>query len=193
MEFLSKKITSYFLAHQLISHNDAEMCCYAVYRRLSCVMVGSLLILLGSFEAGILPAICFTIAFLYLRESTGGYHAHNEVTCVILSCVVEFILLLLVQPVLNLPPSQWLLMVSGCICIVLIAPVNDDSIHMTDDEMKHNAHRSWFRLAILVCIILVLTFLDATHVVTALQLAIFGDAVSLVVAMLKNVYIKQGG
>ena len=187
MEYLSERIARYFFKHHLLNADDIEVCQYAIYRRLSRIVVGGLLVLLGRFEAGLFPAICFTLAFLFLREATGGYHAPNEVTCVILSCVVEFVLLMLVDPLLRLQPSQWLLMVGGCAFIVLIAPVNDENIHMTDQEMKINACRARLRLAIIVSSIVILQLLGAVHAVVALQLAIFGVATSILVATLKNI------
>lgn len=187
MEFLSGKITDYFLKRQWIDSADAEVCCYAIYRRLSRLFVGVLLILLGSVEAGILPGICFTVAFLFLREATGGYHAANEGHCIVLSCIVEFVLLSFIDPLLDLPPCRWLLMAGGCVCIILMAPVNDENIHLTETEMRINAHRSWFRLAVIIGVIVVFNYLDATHTATAIQLSIFGVAASMLVATLKNI------
>lgn len=187
MEYLSGKITDYFRSRQWIDSDDVEVCCYAVYRRLSRLFIGVLLILLGSIEAGILPGICFTVAFLFLREATGGYHAANEMQCVVLSCVVEFVLLFLVDPLLELPPCQWLLMAGGCICIILIAPINDENIRMTEAEMRINARRSWFRLAIIVGAVVVFNCLGAARTVTAIQLSVFGVAASMLVATLKNI------
>lgn len=186
MELLAGKITDYFLKRQWIDSDDVDVCCYAVYRRLSRLFVGGLLILLGSMEAGVLPAVCFTVAFLFLREATGGYHAANEVQCAILSCIVEFVLLSLVDPLLGLPPCQWLLMAGGCVCIILIAPINDENIHMTEAEMRINAHRSWFRLAIIVGTVVIFNYFGAAHTVTAIQLSVFGVAASMLVATLKN-------
>lgn len=186
MRFLSIKITDCFLRHRWIDLDDVEVCCYAVYRRLSRLLVGALLVLLGSIEAGVLPGICFTVTFLFMREVTGGYHATNEMQCVILSCIVEFVLLSLVDPLLGLPPCQWLLMAGGCVCIILIAPINDENIHMTEAEIRINAHRSWFRLAIIVGTVVIFNYFGAAHTVTAIQLSVFGVAASMLVATLKN-------
>ena len=35
MEQIAKKLTQYFLAHGLIKEDDAEVCQYALYRRIS--------------------------------------------------------------------------------------------------------------------------------------------------------------
>lgn len=186
MERLAGKISLYFLKHKIISQNDVEVCSYALYRQLSRLLVGGLLIALGSFVAGTLPAIGFTISFLFLRESTGGYHAKSESSCVVLSCFVEFVLLSLVEPIVEEFPCQWLLMIGGCVCIVLLAPINDENIQMTDAEMRANAHRSRIRLSILLCFVVTLQCVGAIQVVASLQLAIFGVAASIVAAELKN-------
>lgn len=189
MRFLSIKITDCFLRHRWIDLDDVEVCCYAVYRRLSRLLVGALLVLLGSIEAGVLPGICFTVTFLFMREVTGGYHATNEMQCVILSCIVEFVLLSLVDPLLDLPPCQWLIMAGGCICIILIAPVNDENIHLTNTEMRINAQRSWLRLAIIVGTVVIFNYFGAAHTVTAIQLSVFGVSASMLAATLKNMSI----
>ena len=75
MEQIAKKLTQYFLAHGLIKEDDAEVCQYALYRRISRAVGLIALTLLGGLITDFGSAFCFTVSFLFLRERTGGYHA----------------------------------------------------------------------------------------------------------------------
>lgn len=140
------------------------------------------MILIGSIEVGFCASCCFTVGFLFLRERIGGYHAPNETVCVVMSCMVEFIALEFIPMFLKVPISGWLLVIGSGICIILIAPVNNENIHMTAAEIKQNAFCARLRLAILILIIVLLYKIGASQAAIALQLAIFAGTSSMVVA-----------
>ena len=81
MEQIAKKLTQYFLAHGLIKEDDAEVCQYALYQRISRAVGLIALTLLGGLITDFGSAFCFTVSFLFLRERTGGYHAKTEWQC----------------------------------------------------------------------------------------------------------------
>ncbi len=58
--------------------DDAEVCQYALYRRISRAVGLIALTLLGGLITDFGSAFCFTVSFLFLRERTGGYHAKTE-------------------------------------------------------------------------------------------------------------------
>ena len=68
MEQIAKKLTQYFLAHGLIKEDDAEVCQYALYRRISRAVGLIALTLLGGLITDFGSAFCFTVSFLFLRE-----------------------------------------------------------------------------------------------------------------------------
>lgn len=90
MEQIAKKLTQYFLAHGLIKEDDAEVCQYALYRRISRAVGLIALTLLGGLITDFGSAFCFTVSFLFLRERTGGYHAKTEWQCALYSAAMIF-------------------------------------------------------------------------------------------------------
>lgn len=88
MEQIAKKLTQYFLAHGLIKEDDAEVCQYALYRRISRAVGLIALTLLGGLITDFGSAFCFTVSFLFLRERTGGYHAKTEWQCALYSAAM---------------------------------------------------------------------------------------------------------
>ena len=68
MEQIAKKLTQYFLAHGLIKEDDAEVCQYALYQRISRAVGLIALTLLGGLITDFGSAFCFTVSFLFLQN-----------------------------------------------------------------------------------------------------------------------------
>lgn len=68
MEQIAKKLTQYFLAHGLIKEDDAEVCQYALYRRISRAVGLIALTLLGGLITDFGSAFCFTVSFRFFSS-----------------------------------------------------------------------------------------------------------------------------
>ena len=64
MEQIAKKLTQYFLAHGLIKEDDAEVCQYALYRRISRAVGLIALTLLG----GLITVRPFALPFRFFSS-----------------------------------------------------------------------------------------------------------------------------
>lgn len=109
MEQITKKLTQYFLAHDLIKEDDAEVCQYALYRHISRAVGLIALTLLGGLITDFGSAFCFTVSFLFLRERTGGYHAKTEWQCALYSAAMIF-------------ATMFALPIFACLSVFMIIP-----------------------------------------------------------------------
>lgn len=105
---------------------------------------------LGKPAEGLMFAICF----VFLRQSTGGFHAKTFIGCLIGSVLSFYVAMEVMAVWLQshvLISSSLLLM--ACICVFVWAPVNHPNLLLTEDEIKRNKLWSRSILLIEVCII----------------------------------------
>ncbi len=118
-------------------------------------MVTYLLLMGISFFLG-KPAegLMFAICFVFLRQSTGGFHAKTFIGCLAGSVLSFYVAMEVMAVWLQshvLISSSLLLM--ACICVFVWAPVNHPNLLLTEDEIKRNKLWSRSILLIEVCII----------------------------------------
>lgn len=98
--------------------------------------------------------LMFAICFVFLRQSTGGFHAKTFAGCLagsVLSFYIAVEIIAVFLQMHELISSSLLLMAS--ICVFIWAPVNHPNLLLTEDEIKKNKLWSRSILLIEVCII----------------------------------------
>ena len=113
-------------------------------------MVTYLLLMGISFFLG-KPAegLMFAICFVFLRQSTGGFHAKTFIGCLAGSVLSFYVAMEVMAVWLQshvLISSSLLLM--ACICVFVWAPVNHPNLLLTEDEIKRN--KLWSRSILLI-------------------------------------------
>lgn len=136
MEQIAKKLTQYFLAHGLIKEDDAEVCQYALYRRISRAVGLIALTLLGGLITDFGSAFCFTVSFLFLRERTGGYHAKTEWQCALYSAAMIFATMFALPIFAEEPNNYWAIMIASSALIWVSSPADNKQIHLSRAESK---------------------------------------------------------
>lgn len=96
--------------------------------------------LLGKFWEG----VAFTVCFLMLRQTTGGFHAKSFLGCFIGSIAMVVLTLEVFAPLLTKYMIIFgLTLVISIICILFFAPVNHPDLMLTLEEQRK--HRNWSR------------------------------------------------
>lgn len=105
-----------------------------------CTVLFIISFLLGKFWEGVI----FTVCFLMLRQTTGGFHAKSFLGCFIGSIAMVVLTLEFFVPLLAKYMIIFgLTLVISIICILLFAPVNHPDLMLTLEEQRK--HRNWSR------------------------------------------------
>ena len=105
-----------------------------------CTVLFMLSLLLGKFWEG----VAFTVCFLMLRQTTGGFHAKSFPGCFIGSIATVVLTLEVFVPLLAKYKIIFgLTLVISVLCILLFAPVNHPDLMLTSEEQRK--HRNWSR------------------------------------------------
>ena len=182
MEQIAKKLTQYFLAHGLIKEDDAEVCQYALYRRISRAVGLIALTLLGGLITDFGSAFCFTVSFLFLRERTGGYHAKTEWQCALYSAAMIFATMFALPIFAEEPNNYWAIMIASSALIWVSSPADNKQIHLSRAESKAMAKRARLRLLLLGAVSLALLGVHGHLFASSIALAELSVAVSLMMA-----------
>ena len=180
MEQITKKLTQYFLAHDLIKEDDAEVCQYALYRHISRAVGLIALTLLGGLITDFGSAFCFTVSFLFLRERTGGYHAKTEWQCALYSAAMIFATMFALPIFAEEPNNYWAIMIASSALIWVSSP--NKQIHLSRAESKAMAKRARLRLLLLDAVSLALLGVHGHLFASSIALAELSVAVSLMMA-----------
>lgn len=110
-----------------------------------CTVLFILSFLLEKFWEG----VAFTICFLMLRQTTGGFHAKSFLGCFISSIATIVLTLEVLVPLLAKYMIVFgLTLVISILCILFLAPVNHPDLMLTLEEKRK--HRNWSRGVLLL-------------------------------------------
>lgn len=105
----------------------------AVEKMIVCMAVCVVSFLMGKFPEGAL----FTLCFLVLRQTTGGFHAKSFPGCFAGSVVTVVLCLEVFVPLLAKHLIIFgMLFIISIICILLFAPVNHPDLMLTEEERR---------------------------------------------------------
>lgn len=151
METLATSVTRFFLQKHYIEPDQAEWFQYGLIRR----MIGSLTFLLllpiGAIFVGWIGSFLYLYSFRFLRTRTGGYHAKTPHGCLLTSLGTMFAALTLAKNLYS-PLLIGAVLFAAALCIFVLAPANNVSLHLTVDEIVAIRPRARLRLAGVVLI-----------------------------------------
>ena len=182
MKKLSEWLTNCFLRHEIITAEQAEWCVYTLHKKLFTAVVFGWLLLLGTWAGGLWPALLFTCCFLFLRKRTNGYHAHTQLGCVAVSTVIEVLAMWMLPRFVF--EVYTVILAGSFICVLLLSPVNNKQIHLTEKELRAMRWRGHLRAFMLLAFSLFLWYLGFFDLAVSAALAIFFTSASLVLAIL---------
>lgn len=182
METLAKRIVSRWVQRGLIEESQAEWYVYALLERITTLCSFSAVVALGSLFSNVWHAFLFAVALMYLRAYTNGHHAKTYLGCLVNSCIIEILGVLLCTH-LNSILSLFLSLISTII-IFSLAPLNNEQIHFSSEEfmaVRSVCHKRIVVLFILHIVLLLLLPVSAY----CISLAMSADAFLLLIAKQK--------
>lgn len=105
-----------------------------------CTAIFIISFLLGKFWEGVV----FTVCFLILRQTTGGFHANTFLGCFIGSITTVVLTLEVLASLLAKHTTIFgLAFIASIVCILFFAPINHPNLMLTMEEQRK--HRNWSR------------------------------------------------
>lgn len=179
MEQTAKRLVAHWVQKGILDESEAEWCVYGLLSRITTASTLSVVVILGAIVSNFLYALVFTTAFLFLRVRTNGHHAKTYLACLFHSILIEIGSLILV-PFLRLPFALLLVGLSNLI-IISLAPANNDSIHLTVEEVAALRPRILIRLATVDLTYILLLLIDSLFA-NCIVFALIADATLLALA-----------
>ena len=155
---LSKMLASWLIRQGAISKSEESLYCYASYLVFS-TMTPTVTVLLLGILIHISPMKCllFSFTFIILRKFSGGFHFHSQITCFLVSTLVEFLFL-----IYSATGGSFLLLlifVLSCISLAVFSPIVSSSRRITYSDYYRCRHTTRRILAIIaiICYFLYIT------------------------------------
>ena len=183
MKSFAVSIAYWCLSFGIIDKEQVEWCVYSIEKRITTIITWLFILLIGSVCFGVVQSVIFTLFFLFLRQTTNGYHATSYLSCLILSLAVEIIFLFIGSSI-SYNISIALLILSDVI-IWNFAPSNNLCIHLDQEEMRALKTKSQKRLVVLNTVYFLL-FIYRPEISNYALMGMLADALSLQ-------KIKKGG
>lgn len=145
METLATSVTRVFLQKHYIEPDQAEWFQYGLIRRMIGFLTFILLLPVGAIFAGWIGSFLYLYTFRFMRTRTGGYHAKTPRGCLLTSLVTMFVALTLAKN-LHSPFLIGAVLFAAALCIFVLAPANNASLHLTANEIAAIRPRVRLRL-----------------------------------------------
>ena len=185
MEKLVNEITEKLVACEVVDHCDAEWFSYAVQKKLISLISGAVFLVIGVMATELGTAAAYLGSFCFLRTRTNGYHAKTFILCLLHSLALELAMLYLLLPELN---TLWVFALNATctVCVFLLAPVNDRSIHLNAAELKACKRSGRARMLLLDALLIAAYLLSVDSIVNGLTLGNTMTALLLVIAKIEK-------
>lgn len=178
METLAARVTSFFLQKHYIKPEQAEWFQYGLTRRMIGFLTLLLLLPIGAILVGWIGSFLYLYTFRFMRTRTGGYHAKTPHGCLLISLATMFAALTLAKK-LHSPFLVGTVLFASALCIFVLAPANNASLHLTSNEIAAIRPRVRLRLACVVLISCLLLYICAP-LASCMAVALLAVAVMLV-------------
>ncbi|QHQ62496.1 hypothetical protein Ana3638_18325 [Anaerocolumna sedimenticola] len=156
----SVSLTNRLIKNNMIKQEDFEIYQFGIENFLmrACHIVSYLI--LGICFRLLPELVIFLIAFVPLRENSGGYHAKTPLKCYFLSClaVLTFLCLVRFSPVSIMEYSAILSLASSLI-LFLIVPVESENKPLDDTELTYYKSKAGFLIIIELALVLIFKML----------------------------------
>lgn len=161
---VSKKMTSYFIRKEVIEVEDREMYDFCFEIMLSTIINLLGIIIIGIVSRRYVEAVCFSIAFMMLRGSAGGYHANSHIAC-FTTLMIAFGLCIVG---LTYIPFDMLVLVSsisatlGIMVVIAIAPIDNKNKKLTKEEKSIQRRKAIINVILLATATIIMSLFKIT-------------------------------
>jgi accessory gene regulator B len=193
MERISKKLTNWLIAKNVITTEQEEVYEYGVFQMLTNMLDTISMLVVAVFFQKILAVCCYILCFSMLRKYAGGYHAKSVMGCYIMTVGSTFLMLTVIS-FYRMPMAViiavWL--ISGII-VLLFAPVQNRNKKL--DEVEHLVYRRrtiiiWILVSAFMWGLYSLKFVEGTEGI------LFGNiliAISMLIELKSLIMVKEKG
>ena len=178
METLAARVTRFFLQKHYIEPEQTEWFQYGLTRRMIGFLTFLLLLPIGAILVGWIGSFLYLYTFRFMRTRTGGYHAKTPHGCLLTSLGTMFAAPTLAKK-LHSPFLVGTVLFASALCIFVLAPANNASLHLASNEITAIRPRVRLRLACVVLISCLLLYICAP-LASCMAVALLAVAVMLV-------------
>lgn len=139
---VSKRISLYLLANDVITAEEAEVCQYGLEIMLSTLLGTMIVLLIGALLGVFCLSIFYCAVFVLLRQLTGGYHADTYFKCNLFSGLLSFAVLGLTRILSTYGLYSWglhlLLILFSVLTIAAYAPLDNPNKTLNRSQKTRN-------------------------------------------------------
>lgn len=194
---LSQKITDYYVKKNKIDFSEREIYEYCFEVLLSTFLNLLAIIILAVATGLYLESLCFTICFMTLRGTAGGYHANTHWGCFLMLMIVYAVFAI----TLFLIPTEILRYLSigfvacGGLAISILSPVDNVNNQFTIEQTKKYKIKTFIFMFIFLAAYVVMVLFNVTiRYAYSISFVMLVVSISLFAGWIKNlIYEKHNG
>lgn len=194
INYLSKKITNYYVKKQKIKIEDKEIYEYCFEVTLSTLLNLLAIIIVSIATKLYIEGAIFCIVFMSLRGLGGGYHAKTHLFC-FLTIMIVFAVYVLILKFVNLIIIFYMtiaMLICGFLVISLIAPVDSETKPLTKNEKKRNKIKTLILLSLYTLTSSILLIFEKTkYYAFNITFPIFAVSILMILGTIKNLKWKK--
>lgn len=193
IEKLSLKIVKLLIEQSIIVDEDQDLYIYGFFILLSHILHFITIIIFGIIFNVILESIIYYIAFRFIRNYAGGYHASTETKCEVLSTLSMFACVVLIKSskTYNFQIALIIISAISTVCILSICPLDTPQKPLSHTEFNYFRKVSWLILFIIVLAIIVSYVFKIQIVLVPCCLSLIFESILLIVEKIKQLSHKN--
>jgi accessory gene regulator B len=186
---MSKKLSSFFAANNIIKQEDAEVYEYSLEILFSTILNFAAVVVIAVLTRKVLPTVIYLLGFIPVRLIAGGYHADTHFRCflVLMGTYSCFLAIIMFTPVLAVPALTLAVIIISVLMIFVLAPVADKNKPVSAEDIKSFRLKSRIAVLVYAAAALALLFLASVNTLAfSLSLGVFSVAMSLLATRIKT-------
>lgn len=190
---LSECITASLVNHKIIDIKEQEFYVYGLELMLSKAVFYAVVIILSLLTNSFVVSILFLIAYMSLRQYTGGYHCKTSGLCFLLSVFIYLIMVLLYR--LSFLQVEWILYGSAVLMLpvtVLFAPIESANKPITSDEWLECKRKSVTLTIVYLAIVLVSACFQVKVLFYPVSWTLTASAVLMIISKIRRENNEKG-
>lgn len=163
LQLVSHRVACFLFHLGCITKEEIAWCVFSLQKRILTGFAIVLILFLGKYICGFIPALMYLLCVLPLRTQFGGYHTSTPWTCIILSLCVSASALVIASRI----PVNWSIQVSVLNCVVtlfLTLTVVKSKVCSGEGE-TYEQQKENYRIGLLI-----IEFIEVTSVLITLTL-----------------------
>lgn len=186
---LAIKLTNKYINSNEIDEEERDVYCYCFELLLSTVVNLICVLVIGIVSNLILEMLTFSVVFMCMRGSSGGYHAKTHIGCIIM-LLLNILVLVLILKIVSIAILFYASI--ACVCVssvlfIILSPVDSENKKLDSSEKKRNKLKSVIYLSISVVAVIIFSLFDETILLMfTISYALSSVAIMLVLGRIVN-------